>query len=437
MSTKKTATAFAILAVSLLPAHLSQAQAPQGAAPRAGEVTGNDVYLRSGPSANHYQVTKLQAGDRVTVVGEQTLWYEILPPAGTFSLISGDYVDTVDNKVGVINGNNVNVRAGSSLSDHKYQVQMKLHRGAQVTILASNPDGFLRIVPPRGATFWISKDFVALLAPGTAVTRTPVTTSETAPKTTRTPLAATTPKRDDPAGAEATAPPKSTPPPTTTTLATTGVSALSALRPTPARGELERIDQLAQMEMAKPLLQRQFDTVVARYRRIAEQDEDDLAQRYALKRLEQIQYITELIGSVRLMDTLGEKMAETRRTKLEERREMARVEPSVPGGFDAKGKLVTSSIYDSPAGPKRFRLVEETPQGKKTIGWVEIPVGSDIKIDKFIGLMVGVRASSMRMQAGGVNPIPIFVARELVSLEPPSSDKIPTEQQDGDQKGGS
>jgi hypothetical protein len=33
---------------------------------------------------------------------------------------------------------------------------------------------------------------------------------------------------------------------------------------------------------------------------------------------------------------------------------------------------------------------------------------------------VGVRASAQRVQIGGVNPIPIYIARELVLLEPPT-----------------
>ena len=54
---------------------------------RPGEVTGNDVYVRSGPSLNHYTVCKLSAGDRLTIVGEQGGWYEILPPTAAFSYI--------------------------------------------------------------------------------------------------------------------------------------------------------------------------------------------------------------------------------------------------------------------------------------------------------------------------------------------------------------
>ena len=88
-----------------------------------GEVTAGDVYVRSGPSLNHSTICKLNAGHRIDIVSEELEWYEILPPEGTFSLISGDYVDRGEGQAGVVNGDNVRVRAGSLLHDNKYKVQ--------------------------------------------------------------------------------------------------------------------------------------------------------------------------------------------------------------------------------------------------------------------------------------------------------------------------
>src|ERR1043166_9460223 len=87
------------------------ANAQTGPAPRQvigeAEINTNDVYVRSGDSLNHYTIIKLKAGDHVTVVGERGDWYEILPPEGAFSLVSGDYVDSKEENKGVINGANV------------------------------------------------------------------------------------------------------------------------------------------------------------------------------------------------------------------------------------------------------------------------------------------------------------------------------------------
>ena len=59
-----------------------------------GEVTGNDVYVRSGESANPYPVGKPIAGARVTTVVERGEWHETKTPAGTLRSIHGDEVAT-------------------------------------------------------------------------------------------------------------------------------------------------------------------------------------------------------------------------------------------------------------------------------------------------------------------------------------------------------
>src|SRR5512147_1454717 len=83
-----------VLAIGSFPL-VSRAQTGDEARKIIGEaeINANDVYVRSGDSLNHYTIIKLKAGDRVSVVSERGDWYEILPPEGTFSLISGDYVD--------------------------------------------------------------------------------------------------------------------------------------------------------------------------------------------------------------------------------------------------------------------------------------------------------------------------------------------------------
>ncbi len=170
MSTRKTYPAY-LIAVLVLVAGVQIAcaettkEVPGTASvpARIAEVTGQNVYVRSGDSTNHYPVGKLNAGDRVTIVGESGEWFEILPPEGSFSLISGQYVDSMDNKKGIVNGDNVRVRAGSSVAEFaklKYVVQLKLSKGAEVIIIEENPDGFLKIKPPAGVTLWTNSRFV-------------------------------------------------------------------------------------------------------------------------------------------------------------------------------------------------------------------------------------------------------------------------------------
>lgn len=381
---------------------------------RQGEVKGDDVYVRSGPSENYYPVSKLDAGDRVTIVGETGDWYEILPLEDTFSFISGDYVDTTDNQTGVVNGHNVRVRAGSALPEFNklmYVVQTKLSKGAEVTILGRLPDGFLRIKPPAGVTVWINRNYVEF------VPDTPV-------KLEREMEPAIPNQRRDRKGAEMTS----------------GDHGAGSARPLPkgrvsdqtaAFGGLDELDTVTLAELEKPVLDRQFAPLIERYGAIAEKEEDEYARRYAQARLEQLTNMAALIDTIQRMRKLDEEADAKRRQFLEGRAKIREMLPPVPTGLDAQGILRVSAIYPRGARPQRYRLVDPTSPRERTAGYVEIPQNSTINMDAFLGRYVGVRASAKRLQSGGVDPVPIYVVGDLVLLQPTTpttgSDALPIE----------
>ena len=373
-----------------------------------GEVTANDVYVRYGNSANHYPVCKLKAGQRVDIVGEQGEWYEILPPAGTFSWISAQYVDTVDNANGVINGDNVRVRAGSVLEEWKKrrEPQGKLSKGAEVRILEASPDGFLRIVPPAGVTMWISRQYVELVPDALAeAERTPAKTPGTPGAQPAKTGAVVDGDRN--AGKPAVAEP---------------VSPLAALPMSEERQRLEQLDADVRAELAKPVLERDLKPFLEGYRAVAEQMEDDVAQHYAERRIEQVTSMLEMIEAVRNVRKLGEATETARRRALEERASTLEVIPPGPRGVDAQGELRVSALYPPGSHPQRYRLVDTTGEGERTLGYVEIPPGSPLKAEEYVGRYVGVRASATRLQVGGVDPVPIYVAGELVLLQPATAE---------------
>ena len=376
-----------------------------------GEVAANDVYVRSGDSTNHYTICKLSAGDRVAIVGQRGDWHEILPPEGAFSLISGDYVDTTDDKTGVVNGDNVRVRAGSALNDSKYTVQTMLSRGARVTILGRNPDGFLRIVPPAGATLWINKELVAPLGGSKAAQSTEGEAGKTSEQPGTTPEATPTPgvlgSPSEPVR--------------------TGAAQPAARSTIDWRAQLDEIDTLAKAEVAKPPSERSFDELIERYRDISEQNEDGYARQYALTRLDQIDNMTVLASAIQKVQRLGDAADAKRREYLAARATIPDVVPSTPSGLEIQGELRISALYPPGSTVRRYRLIDPTASFDRTIGYVELPPDSQIQIDSFIGRFVGVRASERRLQAGGVDPIPVYVARELVLLDPPKRNTVSTD----------
>jgi uncharacterized protein YgiM (DUF1202 family) len=371
---------------------------------RTAEVNANDVYVRSGDSTNHYTVCKLAAGDRVAVVSQRGEWVEILPPPGAFSLISGDYVDTSDEKTGVVSGHNVRVRAGSVLNDSKYTVQTMLSRGSLVTILGRNADGFLRIKPPAAATLWIHSDFLAE-ASGPA-TSTVVSTSP----------AGGEPLIEDPAKIDRRSPALASPI-VATTAADPGAMDMAI---STWRRELEELDAAGNAEMGKDPDNRDFAPLLARYKAVMEQDDDEYARRYAEIRHAQIENIHSLAAAVSRVRALGAQADAQRQEFMDKRASLPRTAPNVPSGLTAQGELRVSALYPPGSTQRRYRLIDPNASFERTLGYIEIPTGRAIDVQGFIGRYVGVRASETRLQKGGVDAIPIYIAEELVLLEAPT-----------------
>ncbi len=381
-------------------------QASWASHPTTGEVVADDVYVRSGPSLNHYTIAKMSAGDRVQIVGEKDDWYSITPPASTFSLISSDYVDTVDSKRGVVNGKNVRVRAGSLLNSSKYTVQVQLSNGDEVTILGRNPDGFLRITPPDGATLWVSKKFIEPVTADQAKSSPASGDAQAQQATPENGTQALTDGSD--AGGETEM----------TQDDDEASSPFGYMEPTPQRRALEALEAPLKVELEKPLLNRSFGSLMEKYKTIASQDEDQFSKKYADGRVRQIEEMISLAGTVRNLRQINEKTDEKRRQFLVQRGSIHSVDPPAPLGLDVQGELRESALYPATIRPRRLRLVDTSGTTTRTIGYVEIPARSEIDVSEFIGRYVGVRASSKRLQAGNVNSVPIYVASELVALQP-------------------
>ncbi len=389
-----------------LPSNLLTARTVLG----VGEVTGDNVYVRSGPSLNHYTICKLKAGEKVTVVAEKAEWLEIQPPPGVFSLVSGDFVDSADDKNGTVNAENVRVRAGSLLNDDKYTVQTLLPKGTTVKVLGRNPDGFVRIDPPAAATLWINRSFVSLDAgagspTGVATEMKPVADSATVETKTMPSVEATKPTIREDAGP-----------------ATALASPMGSGRNNDPLALLSTLDADARSELKKPVAERNLSPIRERYRVFARQSGDESTRRYAEIRVEQLTHLTELGSSVQGLSHFNAEAEAKRREFLEGRIKIRETLPPIPSALDIQGELRPSALFPPGGFPQRYRLVDPNAPQEKTIGYVEIPAGSTLDVTNFLGRYVGVRATARRLQTGGVDPVPVYVAGELVLLNPSGSD---------------
>jgi uncharacterized protein YgiM (DUF1202 family) len=414
-----------------------------------GEIVGNDVYVRSGPDQNYYPVTQLDAGARVTVVGDVYGWYKIEPPAGAFSLIDKTYVDRDPSGVGVVNGNAVWVRTGSDMSDAKYARQLKLDRGAEVKVIGET-EGHYKIQPPPGAYVYIHASFVTRVPADRLAEAPPAspTTPVPAPagsSTSSPPQPADSAAADLPIVTDASSPGESpaTPPATdaataTPTPAPAESATLATQTPpcavgadaviTDAKARIDAIEAEVSAEVAKPLAQQSFDGAIERFRAVARGTNDDVWRQYAERRAEQLarrQSTLRMWAGVQQ----GSQTLDTDLRAAEASRVDATIAmPAPPQSFDVTGEFRKSLVFDSPVLPRRYKLVDPRMSPARTIAYIEIPRNSPINPNLYIGRYVGVVASRRFYQEGTVEAIEVFVPRQIVILNEPGAEEMPVDE---------
>jgi uncharacterized protein YraI len=323
---------------------------PGSTGPHVAEITGNDVFIRSGPGTNFYKCGKLYQGDRVQVVKTEQGWTCIVPPPGCFSWIPMQYVSiNLDNPtMGIVTGDNVKVYAGSDFVEpmHSTSRQVDLHRRSAVKLLSEEKDDYYKIAPPEGAYLWVSSQYVHSLQ---------------------------TPARVQPVEIKAPAPkPDATQP--------------------KASGESDPLDayyalsKLVKAEQAKPVGTQDYAELKKKLQELMEKEEAGKASRYAeftLKQVERFELACTVAKEVELQSKELEKVTE----KIDEARSTRLAQIENLGKFAVIGKLAGSSVYGS-GQMKRYRVLDDSG---RTICYVA-PTGAATTTDlsQLIGKKVGV-----------------------------------------------
>jgi hypothetical protein len=312
--------------------------------PYVAEITGNDVYIRSGPGTNFYSCGKLYKGDRVEVVSTQFGWSRIVPPAGSFSWISMQYVSSSldDPTVGIVTGD-VSVYAGSEgvKPMHSTYEQIRLKRGDKVKLLGEERDDYYKIAPPSGAYLWVSTQYTKPASPVIEGTLpSPVITD-----------------------ANTTAP----------TIASVEQEKLK---------EFYALQEKIKIERAKPIDQQNYMIIKKALKDIADNKNAGKASRYAefvIKQIDGFELAGQVAKEIQLQKTQLQKVMEgidkARATKLAKLENLGR--------FIVIGKFQTFETY----GPGHFRIVDES---SKMLCYA-LPSGQLLETDlsKFIGKKVG------------------------------------------------
>ena len=125
--------------------------------PFLAEITGDQVNVRSGQSANFERLCQLKKGDEVVVLEKGYSWYKIQLPVTAKSFVSKDYVQYLGQNAGGVIAGRVNIRAGAGTH---YTVVGQLAKGEQVYI-EEELDEWYRITPVAESHGWVADKFIS------------------------------------------------------------------------------------------------------------------------------------------------------------------------------------------------------------------------------------------------------------------------------------
>ena len=144
------------LFISFLFQTASYAQNGDSYFPYMGRIKGDNINIRAAATVGSEVMGKLKKGQDIIIIGEEGNWCKIKPPKDATAWVYADLV-----KDGIITKDNVNIRAGASLSS---SVLGKLNEGDYVHIIKKYEDWY-QIEIPEGMGYYVHRKFVKYLCP--------------------------------------------------------------------------------------------------------------------------------------------------------------------------------------------------------------------------------------------------------------------------------
>lgn len=132
------------------------------------EVTADSVNVRSGPGENFEILRKMNSGEPVLIVDKKLDWFKIELPRNAKAFIHSEFVTTKSLIFGLINAENVNVRAGRGTN---FNIIGQLNKDDQVEILERSQDWY-HVFPYKNCFAWINEKYVKKQGPAKIYTDT-------------------------------------------------------------------------------------------------------------------------------------------------------------------------------------------------------------------------------------------------------------------------
>ena len=319
--------------------------------PHLGEITGNDVLIRSGPGTNYYRCGKVHMGDIVRIVTTESGWSRIVPPVGCFSWISVQCigVNLDDPSIGIVTGDGVHVYAGSEYVEpmHSTTEQGTLNRGQKVKLFSEEKGGYYKIAPPTGAYLWVSATYVK-----------PISSVREPP-----PVAVVDPNDVDPNDTGFVVP----------------------IEPSVEAEKLKEyyaLQKQIKAEIVKPIAEQNYADMKKALIEISKDKEAGRAARYAesvIKQLEGFELALAVAKQIKLqneqLQQIREGIDKARATRLADVEDLGR--------FAVIGQFQTFATY----GPKHYRIVDES--GKMVCYALPSSEASQLDLSKLVKQKVG------------------------------------------------
>lgn len=124
-------------------------------APVKVRVLKYNVNIRAKPNMVSEVVGQVSTNDELVVKSMSEEWVEIVPPSSVNLWVLSDYIQ--DN---VVNGQNVNVRAGAGIN---FSIVGQVNRGVNVVVTGSHLD-WVSIVPPEACSLWVYRPLVEVVS---------------------------------------------------------------------------------------------------------------------------------------------------------------------------------------------------------------------------------------------------------------------------------
>ena len=319
--------------------------------PYIAEITGDNVNIRCGSGTQYYSCGRLNKGDRVRVVNHQFGWSCIVPPAGSFSWISTQYVSIDPNNptIGTVTGNGVRVWVGSEGLRPMYSTtgRLKLNKGEKVKLMGEEKDKYYKIAPPTGAYRWVSTKYAKALGPVGEVPPVSVVSA----------------------------------PPDSNAIVLTKI-AVEAKK----LEEYYALEKQIQAERAKPMGQQDYRKVKEALVALKGNKEAGKAARYAefaIRQIGRFELALWVAKTVRLQDVQLRQNLE----RIEKVRVARLADVQDLGRFAAVGQFQTSLAYGSEPELIHYRIIDDSG---KTVCYT-LPTGAASRMDlsKLVGRKVG------------------------------------------------